>query len=86
MASDRKVWQISGGPASRSHGDVFLKYGVGLIGPGYAGRWEHGKADGPFEGPYTRCLAEEVAVGDIFLLRISISQIVAIGLVAILFT
>jgi hypothetical protein len=82
MATGRRVWQISGGPASRSYADVFLRYGVALIGPGYAGRWERGKPDGPFEGPYTRCLAEEVAVGDIFLLRTSISQVVAIGLVA----
>lgn len=35
----RAVWQISGGPASRPYADVFLKYGVGLIGPGDAGDW-----------------------------------------------
>ncbi len=32
------VWQISGGPASRSYADVFLRHGVGLIGPGDAGK------------------------------------------------
>jgi hypothetical protein len=32
------VWQISGGPASRSYADVFLRRGVGLIGPGDPGR------------------------------------------------
>jgi hypothetical protein len=82
MVTGRKVWQISGGPASRSYADVFLKHGVALIGPGSAGRWERGKPDGPFEGPYTRCLAEEVSIGDIFLLRTSISQVTGIGLVA----
>lgn len=82
MASDRQVWQISGGPVSRSYADVFLKFGVALIGPGCAGRWEPDKSDERFEGAYARWLAEDVANGDIFLLRTSISQVTAIGLVA----
>ncbi|OGK88956.1 MAG: hypothetical protein A2X50_05095 [Candidatus Rokubacteria bacterium GWF2_70_14] len=32
----RAVWQISGGPTSRSYAEVFLKHGVALIGPGDA--------------------------------------------------
>jgi hypothetical protein len=39
MASEQTVWQISGGPASRSYASVFLRPGVGLIGPGDPGPW-----------------------------------------------
>jgi len=78
----RNVWQISAGPASRSYVDVFLKYGVGLIGPGDAGEWKPERKDEEFEGGFVRRFASEVKVGDIFLLRTSISKIAAIGLVA----
>jgi hypothetical protein len=33
------VWQVSGGPPSRSYIDVLLRHGVALIGPGDAGPW-----------------------------------------------
>ena len=35
---NRPIWQISAGPANRSYADVFLSYGVGLIGPGDSGQ------------------------------------------------
>ena len=63
------VWQISAGPASRSYVDVFLKYGVALIGPGDAGPWTPERDDGEFEGGFVRRFASEVAVGDVFVLR-----------------
>jgi hypothetical protein len=78
----RSVWQISGGPTSRSYVDVFLKYGVGLIGPGDAGEWKSGRKDEEFNGGFVRRFASEVKIGDVFLLRTSISKIAAIGLVA----
>lgn len=78
----RIVWQISGGPTSRSYVDVFLKYGVGLIGPGAAGEWKSERDDEEFEGGFVRRFANEVKIGDVFLLRTSISKIAAIGLVA----
>jgi hypothetical protein len=78
----RNVWQISGGPASRSYVDVFLQYGVGLIGPGDAGAWRPDRDDEEFEGSYVRRFASEVAPGDIFLLRSGTSRIHGVGVVA----
>lgn len=79
---NRSVWQISGGPTDRSYADVFLKYGVALIGPGDAGAWAPERGDDEFEGGYVRRFAQEVQVGDVFLLRSGASTIRAIGLVA----
>ena len=78
----RPVWQISGGPASRSYAEVFLKHGVALIGPGDAGPWTPERDDGEFEGGFVRRFAREVAAGDVFLLRTGIATIAAVGLVA----
>ncbi len=76
------VWQISGGPASRSYADVFLKYGVALIGPGDAGAWTPERDDGAFEGSFVRRFASDIAAGDMVLLRTALSTIAAVGLVA----
>jgi hypothetical protein len=80
--TSRAVWQISGGPASRSYTDVFLKHGVALIGPGDAGQWALERDDDQFEGGFVRRFASEVAPGDVVLLRTGIGTIAAIGLVA----
>ena len=80
--SQRTVWQISGGPTARSYTDIFLKYGVGLIGPGDAGEWRSDRDDNEFEGGFVRRFASEVSIGDVFLLRTGISKIAAVGLVA----
>ncbi|MDH5668801.1 MAG: hypothetical protein OEY86_12385 [Nitrospira sp.] len=78
----RSVWQVSGGPANRSYADVFLKYGVALIGPGDTGAWYAGLKDEDYEGHYVRHLATEMSKGDILLLRKGLSTIQALGLVA----
>jgi hypothetical protein len=75
------VWQISGGPASRSYSEVLLKHGVALIGPGDAGPWAPQRSDDEFEGGFVRRFASEVVSGDVFLLRTGIAQIAAVGLV-----
>lgn len=80
--SSRGIWQLAGGPASRPYADVFLKYGVGLIGPGDAGPWKPERDDDEFEGGFVRRFASEVQVGDVFLLRTGISRICAVGIVA----
>ena len=77
----RAAWQISGGPASRAYGEVFLKHGVALIGPGDAGPWTPDRDDGEFEGGFVRRFAGEAAVGDVFLLRTGLATITAMGLV-----
>lgn len=78
----RNVWQISAGPASRSYADLFLKYGVGLIGPGDAGEWKPERNDNEFDGGFVRRFASEVEIGDVFLLRVGISKICGLGLAA----
>jgi len=76
------LWHISGGPASRSYAEVFLRHGVGLIGPGDAGPWAPERDDDEFEGGFVRRFASEVKVGDVFLLRTGSSGICAVGIVA----
>jgi hypothetical protein len=78
----RAVWQISAGPTSRSYADVFLKYGVALIGPGDAGAWAADRDDEVFEGSFVRRFASEIAPGDMVLLRTGLSRIAAVGIVA----
>ncbi|MEW6742540.1 MAG: hypothetical protein AB1486_07260 [Planctomycetota bacterium] len=77
----RAVWQVSGGPASRSYADVLLRHGVSLVGPGDAGPWRP-ERDGEFEGGFVRRFAMEIVQGDVVLLRTGIATIVAVGLVA----
>jgi hypothetical protein len=77
-----KVWQISGGPASRSYADVFLRHGVGLIGPGDAGPWQTDRRDEEYDGSPVRRFATEVGPGDIFLLRSGTAGVQAVGIVA----
>lgn len=84
QASDpsQSVWQISGGPISRSYADVFLRYGVALVGPGDAGPWSPDRDDEEFEGGFVRRFASEVQAGNIFLLRTGQATIGAVGIVA----
>jgi hypothetical protein len=91
------VWQVSGGPANRDYADLFIKYGVALIGPGDAGPWSpnrdaadfdaagSGAADPGAADPgasLVRCFASEAQLGDVFLLRTGASSIRAVGLIA----
>jgi hypothetical protein len=82
MSGGRTVWQISGGPSSRSYADLFIRHGVALIGPGDSAPWHADRDDSEFEGGFVRRFASEVNDGDIVLLRTSISKIRAVGLVA----
>ena len=80
--SNRSIWQLAGGPASRPYADVFLKHGVGLVGPGDAGPWKPERSDDEFEGGFVRRFAKEMQVGDVLLLRTGIASISAVGIVA----
>ena len=82
MLRRHTVWQLSGGPADWPYADVFLKYSVGLIGPGDAGPWTPERPDDEFEGGFLRRFASEVQVGDVFLLRTGVSAVCAVGIVA----
>src|SRR5438093_2479599 len=79
---EQGVWQVSGGPANRDYSEVFIKYGVALIGPGDAGPWRPEREDYEFEGGFVRRFASEVQLGDVFLLRTGISKLRAVGIVA----
>ena len=76
------VWQVSAGPANRRYAEVFLRFGVALIGPGDAGPWRPGRSDADFEGSYVRRFAVDARVGDPVVLRIGTSRIAAVGLFA----
>lgn len=79
--AERAVWQISGGPASRTYAEVFLKHGVALVGPGDAGPWASERDDIEFDGGFVRRFASELTSGDVLLLRTAIATISAVGLV-----
>ena len=80
--SERTIWQVSAGPSDRSYVDQFLKHGVALIGPGDAGSWRSDRTDEEFEGGFVRRFAAELHTDDILLLRMGLSTIRAVGLVA----
>jgi hypothetical protein len=67
---------------ARTFADVFLRHGVGLIGPGDAGPWKPDRDDEDFDGSYVRRFASEVVQGDVFLLRSGTSRVRAVGIVA----
>ncbi len=76
------IWQLAGGPASRPYADVFLQYGVGLIGPGDTGAWKPERDDDEFDGGFVRRFASELDVGDVVLLRTGMVTITAVGIIA----
>jgi len=82
MRPNPSIWQLAGGPSTRPYADVFLRYGVGLIGPGDAGPWNPQRDDDEFEGGFVRRFASEMEIGDVVLLRTGIASIIAVGIVA----
>jgi hypothetical protein len=81
MAAARTIWQISGGPASRTYAETFLTYGVGLIGPGWLGAWNRERHLDHPDASYVRQIADELKQGDVFLLRLGRSRVCAVGVV-----
>jgi len=75
----KQVWQVSGGPQKRAYDDIFIHYGVALIGPGDAGAYDlhHPK----FSDHYIRRFAVDICHGDFMLLRTGLSTILAVGIV-----
>ncbi len=76
------VWQVSAGPWDRSYVDVFLDYGIALIGPGDPGRWNAERSDEEYECSFVRRFAADLERGDVLLLRMGLSTVGAIGVVA----
>lgn len=78
-----RVKQIAGGPAGRSYSTLFLRHGVGMIGPGDPGAWIPGRPDEDFDSSSSvRRFATEPQRGDLVLLRAGNSVVKAVGLIA----
>ena len=73
------VWQVSGGPVDRPYAELFLTYGVALLGPGEDGPW---RPDRPGGEGHVRRFAKELRRGDLLLLRTALNEVAAVGLVA----
>ncbi len=71
------VWQICGGMQRRRYAEVFLKYGVALIGKGRPDQRDSGPSADP-----VRRFAAALREGDLVLLRTANDTVEAIGLVA----
>ena len=76
------IWQVSAGDYGRYYHDVFLDYGVALIGPGNPGEWTPERRDEEFKGSYVRRFAEEIQHGDVLVLRQGRAMIRAVGKVS----
>jgi hypothetical protein len=62
------IWQIAAGDSSRDYADVFLKFGVILVGPGSEGDYFSNKEAYNTSGswacrPFIKPLAEDLAQG-----------------------
>ncbi len=83
--SRKAVWQQAAGDTVRDYADICLKWGVILNGPGYAGAWpacaDRLKGDDRSARKITdlRRFAEEMADGDVVVLRLGTSKVVAVG-------
>jgi len=83
--SNRIVWQQAAGDTDRDYADLCLRWGVILNGPANAGPWPECRqtllADGWSSKKLTdlRRFAEEMADGDLVVLRLGTSSILAVG-------
>lgn len=82
---NRKVWQQAGGDTDRDYTSLCLSWDVILNGPGYGGAWPACKPVLAADGITSKKLsdlkrfAENVAEGDIIVLRIGTSTVRAVG-------
>lgn len=82
---DRTIWQQAAGDTDRDYSALCLKWGVILNGPGYAGSWPDCRdalmADGWSAREVTdlRRFAEEMSDGDLVVLRLGTSTVLAVG-------
>jgi len=68
------IWQVAAGDGSRDYADVFLKFGVILVGPGSEGGYFSNKdaynnPDSWAYRPFIKTIAEELAKGDLVVLK-----------------
>jgi hypothetical protein len=85
-----KIWQIAAGDGTRDYADVFLRFGVILVGPGSEGDYfsnqdAYNNTDSWACRPFIRPLAEELVEGDLVVLKRPNGykwEIVAVGEIA----
>lgn len=68
------IWQVAAGDGSRDYADVFLKFGVILVGPGsegdyYSNKDVYNNPDSWTYRPFIKTIAEELAKGDLVALK-----------------
>ena len=81
------IWQVAAGDGDRDYTDVFLKFGVILIGPSSAGNYflngdAYNNPDSRVHSPYIETLAEKLVEGDLVVLKCPSGykwKIVAVG-------
>lgn len=76
------IWQVGGGSTRSPYDELFVNYGLALIGPGDAGRWTPERSDADFDGIWVRRFATEPRIGDVVLLRVGSDKVVAVGKIA----
>jgi len=75
-----KYWYIADGDGRRAYSDVFLNFGVMLLGPGDSGNYFENQTAYHDEN-YVRWFVEDVRPGDIVILKHGVKSIIAAGTV-----
>ena len=82
---DKVIWQQAAGDTDRDYGDLCLRWSVILNGPGYAGPWPSCR-DALVKDEWSsrkltdlRRFAEEMSDGDLVVLRVGTSKVIAVG-------
>lgn len=73
------IWQVPANNEGWHYHDVFLEYGVALIGPGNPGEWTNEQPDEIYGGSFVRRFANEMQPEDVLVLREGLSTILAVG-------
>lgn len=79
---DRRLWQIGAGDTERDYGDLCLRFDVAMLGPGELGPFpEHADQYQEYGGiaDSIRRFYEVAAKGDLVLLRLGTSEVLALG-------
>lgn len=82
---DNVIWQQAAGDTNRDYAELCLRWGVILNGPAYAGSWPECRETLAADGWSSKKLtdlwrfAEEVADGDLVVLRLGTSSVLAVG-------
>jgi hypothetical protein len=79
-SNSKQYWTVAAGDSYRDYSQVFLDFGVMLIGPGDSGKYFENKR-AYAEEPSVRRFAEEVKSKDVVVLKRGMKNIIAVGVV-----